>query len=305
MSISNTPNILPTMDDLKIRFDGQANQIDANTLINSLLHFTSVTQEVNRELGTQRKVEVKVNALAPGSFIVHLIIESSLLENIGNLFNKENLALAANIVVVVGGLYGVAKFLKGKEPKVLDSNENSVRIENTQGDVTYLDNRVFNIYQNNRSVRESISQEFETLGNDPNVTKFELLDRDDKLIVEIPKEDFASIANLDEGRIMTDERVVKKVGRLSISSLSFEQEIKWSFFYEGNKFKAKITDDEFVKMIDSGERFAKGDSLEAEFEIKQEYYEPANTYVNKSYKIIRIIKHIPRAEQTRVNFPKQ
>lgn len=299
-----TPNDV-AMDDFKIKFDGDTHQIDANTLINSLLHFTNITQEVNRELATDRKIEIKVNALKEGSFLVHIILQSSLIEAVGSLFTKENLEIAGSIVTVVGGLYGAAKFLKGKEPKVLESNDTSVKIENIQGDVTYIDNRVFKIYQNNKNVRESISQEFETLNNDPNVTGFEILDKNDKPMVQIPKEDFQAISNVEDNSVLPDERIVTKKGKLFIYSLSFDINAKWSFYYEGNKFSAKINDDEFVKLIDSGEKFAKGDTLDAEFEIKQEYYEPANTYVNKSYKIIRIIKHNPRNEQGKLDFPKR
>lgn len=292
------------MDDFKIKFDGNTHQIDANTLINSLLHLTNITQEVNRELATDRKIEIKVNAIKEGSFLVHIVLETSLIEAVGNLFNKENLAIAESIVGVVGGLYGLAKFLKGKDSKLLESNDNSVKIENTKGDVTYIDNRVFKIYQNNKTVRESISQEFETLNNDENVTGFELLGKDDTPIVKIPREDFLEISNVEDNVILPDERLVVKEGKLFIFSLSFDINAKWSFYYEGNKFTAKINDDEFVKLIDSGEKFAKGDTLDAEFEIRQEYYEPANTYVNKSYKIIRIIKHNPRNEQSKLDFPK-
>lgn len=293
------------MDDFKIKFDGNTHQIDANTLINSLLHLTNITQEVNRELATDRKIEIKVNAFKEGSFLVHIILETSLIESIGNLFNKENLEIAGNIVTVVAGLYGAAKFLKGKEANVLETNDNSVKIENVKGDVTYIDNRVFKIYQNNKIVRESISQEFETLNNDENVTGFELLGKDDTPIVQIPREDFLEISSVDDSVILPDERLVVKEGKLFIFSLSFDINAKWSFYYEGNKFTAKINDDEFVKLIDSGEKFAKGDTLDAEFEIRQEYYEPANTYVNKSYKILRIIKHNPRNEQAKLDFPKK
>jgi hypothetical protein len=292
-----------TMDDLKIRFDGDSHQIDANTLINSLLHFTNITQEVNRELATDRKIEIKVNALKEGSFLVHIILQSTLIDAIGNLFSKENLEIAGNIVAVVGGIYGAAKFLKGAEPKVLESNDQSVKIENNSGDVTYIDNRVFNIYQNNKAVRESISQEFETLNNDSNVTGFEILDKNDNTIVQIQKEEFQAISNVEDNRVLPDERVISKVGTLFIYSLSFDNNAKWSFYYEGNKFSAKINDDEFARLIDSGEKFAKGDTLDAEFEIKQEFYQPANTYVNKSYKIIRILKHNPRTEQGKLDFP--
>lgn len=293
------------MGDFKIKFDSNRHQIDANTLINSLLHITNITQEVNRELVTDRKIEIKVNAFKEGSFLVHIILETSLIKSLGNLFNKENLEIAGNIVTVVAGLYGAAKFLKGKDAKVLESNDNSVKIENVKGDVTYIDNRVFKIYQNNKIVRESISQEFETLNNDENVTGFELLGENDTPIVQIPREDFLEIASVEDNNILPDERLVVKRGTLFIFSLSFDINAKWSFYYEGNKFNAKINDDEFVKLIDSGEKFAKGDTLVAEFEIRQEYYEQANTYVNKSYKILKIIKHNPRNEQAKLDFTKK
>jgi len=292
------------MDDLKIKFDGETHQIEANTLINSLLHFTNLTHEINRELGTDRKIEIKVNALKEGSFLVHIVIEATLIENIKGLFTKDNIDIAASIFTVVGGLFAFAKFLKGGKPEVIESNDISTKIKNTKGDVTYIDNRVIKIYQNNKLVRETISQEFETLESDPNVTGFELLDKEDKPIVQIVKEDFAAIANSDASVVSADETIILKAGFLVISTLSFDKNVKWNFYFEGNKISAHIKDEEFVKLIERGEKFSKGDSLEAEFEIRQQFDESINTYINKSYKITKIIKHIGRAEQGRLEFPK-
>jgi len=293
------------MDDLKIKFDGETHQIEANTLINSLLHFTNITHEINRELGTDRKIEIKVNALKEGSFLVHIVIEATLIDNIKGLFTKDNLEIAANIFAVVGGLFGFAKFLKGGKPEVLESNDLSTKIKNTKGDVTYFDNRVVKIYQNNKSIRETIAQEFETLENDPNVTGFELLDKEDKPIVQIIKEDFAAIANTDASIISADEITIPKKGFLVISTLSFDKNVKWNFYFDGNKISAHIKDEEFVKLIEKGEKFSKGDSLEAEFEIRQQFDDSINTYINKSYKITKILKHIGRVEQGRLEFPVQ
>ncbi len=56
------------MDDLKIKFDGQTHQIEANTLINSLLHLNTIIQEINKELKTDKTISIKINALPEGSF---------------------------------------------------------------------------------------------------------------------------------------------------------------------------------------------------------------------------------------------
>ncbi|MBK6626115.1 MAG: transposase [Flavobacteriales bacterium] len=62
----------PTGSDFKIKFDGQQHQVDANVLISSLIHTTAVVQEVNRSLNSGKKIEIKVKALEPGSFLVHI-----------------------------------------------------------------------------------------------------------------------------------------------------------------------------------------------------------------------------------------
>jgi hypothetical protein len=279
----------PIMDDIKIKFDGATHQIEANTLINSLLHFSNIVQEVNRELKTERKIEVKVNALSEGSFLVHIILESNLLEAVENLFTKNNIEIASSLMTVVGGVYTAAKFLKGKKGKVLEAGPETTKIESQGGDVTYIDNRVYTIYENNKLVREAISQEFQTLSKDENVTGFAILNTNNEPIVSINKEEFNEIGGMQENTLM-----------LNIVRLSFEKTMKWEFYYDGNKISARINDEDFAKLIDNGEQFAKGDSLEAEIEIQQEFHKPVNAYINKSYKVIKILNHIPRPKQSTI-----
>ena len=60
------------------------------------------------------------------------------------------------------------------------------------------------------------------------------------------------------------------------------------------KIKAKIDDPDFQKRIDSGEAFAKGDILEADLKINQKWDETVQTYVNKSFVVSRIVRHLRR-----------
>jgi len=290
-----------TSNGLKVKFGGP-DRMSANTLIINLMCLSNIIHEVNRELNDDRSVEVKVDTFKEGSFIIHLLIHSGLLNNIGNLFTETNLTSAADIVTIISGLYSVTKFFAGKEKTVVERNDNSTMIKNTKGDVTYVDNRVFDIYQNNRVIKDEISREFESLENDGAITDFALLDSDDKPLISIPKNVFPTLSGADDDIVLPDERVITKPALLSILALSFEKNIKWSFYYEGNRIAAKIKDDEFVRMIDSGEKFAKGDALEAEIEIKQRYDESVKTFVNKSYVVNKINKHIPGHEQGRFSF---
>ena len=68
---------------MQIVFEGQSNQIDANTLINVLIHYQTVITEANKELGGGAKtIDLKVNAIEKGSFI----IDVSLVESLTQIF---------------------------------------------------------------------------------------------------------------------------------------------------------------------------------------------------------------------------
>ncbi|MGF7229841.1 hypothetical protein [Arachidicoccus sp.] len=288
---------LPVMNDLKIKFDGDSSIIEANTLINNLLHFSSIVQEVNKELNTGRKIDIKIQAIEEGSFIVNLLIESNVLQNIKNLLSNDTVQYAANLLGCVTGVYAIAKFLKGKKGNQKEQTGNNVEIENNNGTVQIFNIISANVYTNNKNVREALSQEFKTLDNDKNITGLEFLNKDDEQIVVIPSEDFADIASLDEIDEPTEYRSINKEGILNVYTITFGENVKWGFYYEGNKISAKITDIKFTELIDKGERFAKGDTLRADIEIYQKFEPSINAYINKSYKVTKILEHIPRPEQ--------
>ena len=289
-------------EDIKIKFDGQTHQIEANTLINSLLHFTTVVQEINKDLKTNKNVEIKINALPEGSFLVHFTLEAtSVLQEAIDMFAGHKATALASLITITGGVYTIAKFLKGKKPQSIETKGDNTTIINGDGDSLVIGNLSINIYNNNSKIQEAIAQEFAALDNDANVEGFQLFDQRDSVVVQIARDEFSAISG-NEGYIETkDSNVIIKNAMLNIVRLSFDKNQKWEFYYEGNKISAKISEDnDFLNRIDKGEQFAKGDSLNVELEIRQEFDETVNTFINKSYKINKIIRHIPRPKQSRL-----
>lgn len=70
----------------------------------------------------------------------------------------------------------------------------------------------------------------------------------------------------------------------------------------GNKISAKIPDSNFYELIDKEEAFAKGDTLEVDLQIIQKFDESVNTFINKSCQLNKIIRHLSRNEQQKINF---
>jgi len=288
-------------NDFKIRFDGEQNQIDANTLINSLIHTTSIIQELNRNLESGKKIDVKIKALEKGSFLVHIDLIETSLQSLKTLLTKENIEIGAAIIAGLVGLIEIKKFLKGKKAQSKTEDAGKVIIENVDGNVLQVENFTFNIYENNTIIRDALSQNFETLENDPSISSFEITDNEEIPLVKVDKDEFHDLAIKSE-QISDDERIITEAATLNIVRLSFDEKLKWEFYFKGNKISARIDDQNFYKLIEKGESFAKGDTLEVEFEIRQKFDSSVNTYINKSYAVKRILRHIKRDEQSKINF---
>lgn len=288
-------------NNFKLKFDGQLHQIDANTLINSLIHTTSIIQEVNRYLDTGKRIDIKVKALERGSFLVHIELLETTLDSLKSLFTKENVELASTIVTLLVGLIEIKKFLKGRKVKSVDQKEDKVEITNENGDVLIIENLTFTIYEHSPIIEDALSQNFDSLNNDPSITGFEITDRDENSIIRVEREEFSDLSVKSE-EITNDERIIKEAATLNIIRPSFDESLKWDFYYKGNKISAKIKDPNFYELINKGEPFAKGDILEVEIQINQKWDETVNTFVNKSYQINKIIRHILRNEQQKFHF---
>ncbi|MBC7439786.1 MAG: hypothetical protein H7250_07370 [Flavobacterium sp.] len=286
--------------DFKIKFDGEKHQIDANLLVNNLIHTTSIIQEINRNLDSGKKLDIQIKALEKGSFLIHIELIESTFENLKNLLTRENIEIAGSVIGIFVGLIELKKFLKGKEEKSIENAGNKVKITNQEGQVLYVENFVQNIY-NNTIVKDALSQSFETLENDNSITGYEITDKNNKTLVRVDREEFEYISVKSE-ELLEGEKNIIVAARLNIVRISFDDKLKSDFYFKGNKISAKINDSEFYNRVDKGESFAKGDVLEVELEIKQVFESAVNTYVNKNYKIKRIITHILRNEQSKFDF---
>lgn len=93
---------------MKFAFKGQSHQIDANTLINALINYSSVITEANKIFGCGNKnVEVKVNALEKGSFVIDLsVVENAFM----GLVSGSLPYLSDLTTVVMGGVYTLQAF---------------------------------------------------------------------------------------------------------------------------------------------------------------------------------------------------
>jgi hypothetical protein len=288
-------------NDFKIIFDSERHEVDVETLIGCLMHTSNIIQEVNRSLHTEKKIEVKIKALEKGSFEVHIELIEKLIES---LFSSQNITYGASIVTIVSGLYYFAQFLKGKKPQKIEIiNNNNVQVTNINGDITTIQNNVYNIFNENKTVRDNIAKQFSILKESTDVSGFSFNSNKDNTYIS--QEEFPLIAikldDLDDvikepiKEILTDKNIL-------IIRPSFTKDLKWDFVFQGQKISAKMEDEEMIKIIDNGEQFSKGDYMLVDLEVTKFYDSDLDTYlINKdSYKILKFKQHIQSPKQKKL-----
>lgn len=276
---------------MKIRFDGDSHQIDANTLINYLIHYQAVVEESNRVVGNgDKKVTVRINAVSKGSFVVDVELVESFFRTV---FSSDSMGYASSVCAVVGSVYGAYKIFKGRKATA----EEVGKAVNIEGNVL---NQVVNIY-NGPVVREAISKSFATVEADESVSGVSL--ESECGSVNFERSSFAEMQYdgfRQEGETF-ESREVEVEAKLTVLALAFEPGSKWGFSYNGMKISMPVKNDALSKAIDNGARFGKGDVLRVKMRIIQKYIAEAHAYQDASFRIVEFYEHIPAATQTSLN----
>ena len=297
---------MPDTRKIEIKFGGDLHEINVDLLVESLVSYSLVTQEAAAYIAPGSVINIKVKAPQEGSFTIILDL---ITENAPSLFTRENLQLAANLVVVVGGLYGLKKWLstKGKPDVIKEKGDDNIEIQNKNGSIV-IDKRVYNIYQNSINTRENLRKTFIKLKEEEEISDFSINDIDEnKQIFYVGKDDFEKMAS-DANEIEQEkQKITKENQELSLFKIVFRENYKWEFYYQGNKVYVSLDDAEFFAKIEKGEvAFRSGDRLIVNLEIEQVFNEAANTFINDSYRITKVLQHIPRTgiEQQNLDFEK-
>lgn len=283
---------------MKIKFEGQTHQIDANTLINVLIHYQSVISQANKELsGGTKNIELKINALEKGSFVIDVSIVENL---ISNIFSNETVTYLASLSSIVGGVIGAYRILKGKPAKTKEEKD-AITFNINKDNVT-INQTIINVY-NQQVVREAISKSLETADADNNVEGM-TFDSGNELagITSFTKEEFKDYiyTDFDQENQMPDERIEIVDALLTIIALNFEPGSRWQFMYNGFKIQMIVKDDALMKAIDEGARFGKGDAIRVKMKIVKRYNSTYKAYENKSYKIVEFLEHLIAPSQKEI-----
>lgn len=181
--------------------------------------------------------------------------------------------------------------LKGEAPKnITHGPDNSVKIENQDGQIIYVNNSVINIISNAKAGKAA--EQFIGKPLEEGVSHLSIKSSTLKESTTIEKKygTYFKAVDIKTPLITTDVQM-----GLQIESPTFVEGNKWKFFDGQSPWHADIQDEQFLARVNQGvERFGKGDTLIAIVRLSQT---TSISGLKMERSVIKVIKHIEAPQQ--------
>ena len=281
-------------DHLVIHFGGELQSVDAYTFANSLVSIADTIREINRIINPTLALEVRVEAIGPGSF--RAVLRSIQQGTIG-LLKRQGENTVINILIALVFMYWGTSDQKinivvNEDSYVIEVGNNKIILpKEIQGQLKNV--------QDNLVVQENIQKTFRTLSLDPAIENFGFAERIDspEPFLKIPKKDFPRLAEQQTYAIVQSaERIRRERARLIVNRMWLRNlDRKWSFEWNGVPVSAFVKDENFRTRIKQRlVSILSGDALDVEISFSQRFDEKLGVYVTNhiSYVVERVLGKI-------------
>lgn len=269
-------------------------EIDLESFATSILNFGKMVNIVKNHFNIDN-LDIKIIATKEGSFEVDLVLISEGWETFKNLFGSNGANALANVMTILGcgGIFGLYKHLKGKEPKKIEQNGDNISITNESNITLVFNSGVVILYQN-PNLREYAENFIKSPLDTDSIDEIKIKSNDEVLEIKKDEKDYfrKSLYTKD-----SDKTTRVYTQTFSIISLTFNKNNKWKLADGRGNINATIKDEEFLQRIENDEvQFAKGDKLVCEVELIEDLSEEK---IASTYSILKVKDHIksPRARR--------
>lgn len=264
----------------------QAYGVDVRELVPVLMALSDVLVAANKTLnGDRASIAVNIFPFKDGSFCISIEIVQSILDPIKGLLNASETRDALQILDALGfsfkdvaiglsGLIGFVIYTKGRKPKnIASKNDGTMNFtfdDNGQLREISVPKDVAALYLS-ESVRAPLVKVIEPLRKGDDGFDAILLENGKESRELVTSKNVESFENLTRWDSRQDTAVSEQERIFSISSVSFKEGYKWRFSDGENTFNASIMDKEFLKLVEEGLAFRKGDMLKVELRVVFNY----------------------------------
>jgi hypothetical protein len=285
-------------DQIVIHFGGALTSVDAYTFANSLIAFADTVRAVNRVLDPNQGIEVRLEAIGPGSFRAAV---KRIRKGLGGFFSRGAEAVFWGVIATL--IYEKALRPDDGAPKITITSD-EVIIQHGE-DTVIVPRAVYDQARNVRNdpdVQLNLSRTFQAVERDEAIENFGLTPSvdDPEPLVQIPRSDFSALSDA-RGLIGTDRerRIRTERARLVITKAWLRSgNRKWAFEWNGVPISAPIRDHAFLERLERREfLIGYGDALDVMIQYEQVYDPGIQMFTNDvaSFLIVEVIGIVSRS----------
>ncbi len=273
------------VEELVVAFDVKSptdSSVEASALGKTVIATDAILRDLHDEFAQDSELLVKARPFKQGSFEIPMDI---IVVIFGGLVS---FPILENMLKCLTEYFRLKRELKGLAPRIQDGK---LIIENNKIEIHKV---VVNLLDATNRTNKLVASAFEEIEKDENITAFKVT-RKKGMLAKVKREDFKYYGPPAREKIFKEAETTEV---LDVLGPIFDEKGKWTFRREGNVIHANVSDEEFVKktVIQNGEPFRSGDKLRVELLVEQEYDEAVGAYVDKRYTVVKILKHMQRAE---------
>lgn len=296
-----------------IKFDGPAvdgKAMDVADLAPSLVALSDLLKHANRKFnGDKAGLKILVNAdLEQNCFELGVELSQTVWDTVSQLVQDEKVRTAKEIAEWIGiiatpaiSLYGLIKFLKGKEVenvttvKQQDGRNNVQIIVKGDSNSVTVNQNVFDLYSD-RTAREKAVKVLEPLHKEGyDTVEFY---KDDTVFEKFSKNDAPNIDLSDTPEIVSQNVIKSKIRTTArIRIAPYEGKSKWTIVYK-KAIQASMDHEEWLQRFQANEVSAPpGSSLEVDLEENVIVNEHGEAIEDPTYRILHVWDVIPEKKQ--------
>src|SRR6185437_11253104 len=197
-------------ESIVLHFGTKPHEIDAKTLLESFGAIETALMGIARHSHPDAKFRIKVKPFQKGSIEVPIEVQHLLLAT-GLTMMSADWANAKESVKILLELIKLKLDLKGKEPKVVRRNGNTVEIEKNSRCTINVDQRTYNIVANDSVVREALAKGFKAMENDTDIKSFTVLNKRREKMLDVPRRSFKYVSKVKKEAKDTDQMVTERL----------------------------------------------------------------------------------------------
>jgi hypothetical protein len=267
--------------------------MDVRDLAPALLSLSTIIEETNRRVGSDREITTKFQAGTRGSLIVTLAVEASLIQELIGLFNSDAAQAIERVLAIVGGFAGVGvglfktiAYLNKAKPEAIAPGPTPQTIYVTVNNNTFItDKTTLEMATDPRMIKEASQVVKPLLRSGVESIYFESGTTNKSEGDYIAVQDLPAFA--PENGVEISESEYRTVMTVESPNLG-DVHGKWRLTDGEGHFWVRFSDSDFLNAVQAKEiRFGVNDALLCDV-IRRQTRQPGGVY-KTDYEVIKVV----------------